>query len=352
LNSRRTTEVSLLQNLVEIYSPSHAEGEISEFLVATMQEMGFDAYQDGVKNAVGILGKGPKTVILLGHIDTVPGRIPVQVRDGNLYGRGSVDAKGPIACFVAAAARLKDSLRDPNKRVVIIGAVEEEAATSLGAQQALRDFTPPDYCIIGEPSRWNAITMGYKGRLLLDYQLQIPWKHSAAQGKLVCEQAVDYWNSIQAWCSPFNKGKAVFDTLDPSIRSFNSENDGIQEIARLKLGFRLPVGFPVDEFKAFLLQQANAAELSFSGGELAVRNGKSNALVKAFLHAIRQHGGDPKFKVKTGTADMNVVAPYWHCPMVAYGPGDSSLDHTPEEHIEIEEYARAIDVLESVLRML
>ena len=66
-----------------------------------------------------------------------------------------------------------------------------------------------------------------------------------------------------------------------------------------------------------------APELSFSGGELAVRNGKSNALVKAFLQSIRQHGGDPKFKVKTGTADMNVVAPHWPCPMLAYGPGDS-----------------------------
>ena len=101
-----------------------------------------------------------------------------------------------------------------------------------------------------------------------------------------------------------------------------------------------------------LVGASGGAELSFSGGELAVRNGKSNALVKAFLHSIRQHGGDPKFKVKTGTADMNVVAPHWPCPMLAYGPGDSSLDHTPEEHIEIEEYARAIDVLESVLRLL
>jgi LysW-gamma-L-lysine carboxypeptidase len=49
---------------------------------------------------------------------------------------------------------------------------------------------------------------------------------------------------------------------------------------------------------------------------------------------------------------MNVVAPYWKCPMVAYGPGDSSLDHTPQEHVEIDEYRRSIDVLESVLRLL
>jgi [amino group carrier protein]-lysine/ornithine hydrolase len=352
LSSPRTTEVSLLQRLVEIYSPSHAEAEVSSFLVGAMRELGFQAHQDGVNNAIGVLGDGPRTIILLGHIDTVPGRIPVEIREGKLYGRGSVDAKGPMACFVAAAARLRDDIASFKKKIVIIGAVEEEAATSRGAQQAVRDFAPPDFCIIGEPSRWNAITLGYKGRLLLDYTLQIPWKHSAAQGKLVCEQAVDYWNAIQAWCRPFNDGKGVFETLDASIRTFNSENDGIKEIARLKLGFRLPVGFPVEEFKEFLVGASDGAELSFSGGELAVRNGKSNALVKAFLHTIRQHGGDPKFKVKTGTADMNVVAPHWPCPMLAYGPGDSSLDHTPEEHIEIGEYAQAIDVLESVLRLL
>ena len=352
LSNPSTTEVSLLHRLVEIYSPSHAEVEVSGFLVAAMRELGFESHQDGVNNAIGILGNGPRTIILLGHIDTVPGIIPVEIREGKLYGRGSVDAKGPMACFVSAAARLRKDIAASGKKIVVIGAVEEEAATSRGAQQAVKDFAPPDFCIIGEPSRWNAITLGYKGRLLLDYQLQIPWKHSAAQGKLVCEQAVDYWNAVQAWCGPFNKGKAVFDALDPSIRSFNSENDGIVETARLKMGFRLPMGFPLEEFKEFLVKASRGAQLSFSGGELAVRNGKSNALVKAFLQSIRQHQGDPKFKVKTGTADMNVVAPYWRCPMLAYGPGDSSLDHTPDEHIEIDEYARAIDVLESVLRLL
>jgi len=57
--------------------------------------------------------------------------------------------------------------------------------------------------------------------------------------------------------------------------------------------------------------------------------------------------------VKTGTADMNVVAPHWpDTPVVAYGPGDSSLDHTPNEHIKVNEYLRAIEVLRSVLERL
>jgi LysW-gamma-L-lysine carboxypeptidase len=56
--------------------------------------------------------------------------------------------------------------------------------------------------------------------------------------------------------------------------------------------------------------------------------------------------------VKTGTADMNVVGPVWGCPMVAYGPGDSKLDHTPDEHVIIEDYLRAIKVLQDVLETL
>jgi [amino group carrier protein]-lysine/ornithine hydrolase len=338
--------------MLQIYSLSHQEAQLSSFLVREMQVMGFQAYQDRVKNAIGVLGRGTQTIILLGHIDTVPGQIPVEIRDGKLYGRGSVDAKGPMACFICAAHRLKDDVNHLGKKIIVIGAVEEEAATSRGARQAAMDFTPPEFCVIGEPSSWSAITLGYKGRLLLDYQLEIPSKHTAAQGKLVCEQAIDFWNRVKEWCEKFNQGKSAFEALDPSIRSFNSENDGLAEVACMRMGFRLPPNFPVEDFKNFLREAAGNAKLTFSGGESAVHREKSNALVKRFLQSIRKHQGIPRFKVKTGTADMNVVAPFWKCPMVAYGPGDSALDHTPEEHIEIDEYAKAIDVLEFVLRNL
>ena len=53
--------------------------------------------------------------------------------------------------------------------------------------------------------------------------------------------------------------------------------------------------------------------------------------------------------LKTGTSDMNVVAPIWKCPIVAYGPGDSSLDHTPNEHLQLDEYWKAVNVLEKTL---
>jgi LysW-gamma-L-lysine carboxypeptidase len=63
-----------------------------------------------------------------------------------------------------------------------------------------------------------------------------------------------------------------------------------------------------------------------------------------------QAGVKPTFKVKTGTSDMNVVGPIWRCPIVAYGPGDSALDHTPDEHVDIADYLRAINILKDVMR--
>ena len=140
------------------------------------------AYVDEAGNAVGELGAAdaPQVLMLLGHIDTVPGDIPVRIEETAagpvLYGRGSVDAKGPLATFVAAAARVGHAWAVAhNVRVVVVGAVEEEAATSKGARFIRDRFDGvqnpvPVACVIGEPSGWQRVTLGYKGRLLVEIE--------------------------------------------------------------------------------------------------------------------------------------------------------------------------------------
>ena len=93
-------------------------------------------------------------------------------------------------------------------------------------------------------------------------------------------------------------------------------------------------------------------QISFRGEEQAFQSSRTTPLARAFVSALRATNVQPTFKLKTGTSDMNVVGPTWGENIVAYGPGDSRLDHTPQEHILIEEYLHAIDVLESVLRGL
>ncbi|HEX9076966.1 MAG TPA: M20/M25/M40 family metallo-hydrolase, partial [Anaerolineae bacterium] len=111
--------VELLKGLVQIYSPSQQEGAAVEYLVAQMEALGFHAFVDDAGNAVGILGSGPRDVVLLGHIDTFHGYIDVRHENGKLYGRGAVDAKGCLASFVSACAQV--GARE-GMRFIVIGA--------------------------------------------------------------------------------------------------------------------------------------------------------------------------------------------------------------------------------------
>jgi LysW-gamma-L-lysine carboxypeptidase len=351
----------LLFRLVGIPSPSGEEGEAAAYLRDWMGAHGLDAEVDGAGNAVGSKGTGEKEILFLGHIDTVPGTLPVRLEGDLLYGRGAVDAKGPLCAFAAAAASADVP---PGWKVTVVGAVEEEAATSRGARfviQRRRDegALPPVCCVIGEPSRWDRITIGYRGRLLAELKLACPLAHSAGPEKLPPERAVDLWLAVREFCDVFNgtiQAQGAFDRLDPTLRRFASRDDGAFGTVELGLGFRLPLNLDPDALKADLenlVARSGIPEIScrFHGAERACMAGKSNPLVRAFLSAIRDEGGAPRFVKKTGTSDMNVAAPAWpDTPIVAYGPGDSRLDHTPEEHIDLEEYFRSIRILSGVLK--
>ena len=349
--------VALLERMLRIPSVSGQEGDVAAFLVEQMRSLGFHGYVDGAGNAVGEAGAGPE-IVLLGHIDTVPGVVPVRIEDGKLYGRGAVDAKGPFATFVAAAARLVAS-GELRARLVLVGAVEEEAASSKGAHYVVDRYAPAA-CVIGEPSGWDRLTLGYKGRLLIEGRWTQAMAHSAGREIAVAERAVAFWNAVTARCAAHNQGRALlFDQMIPSLRAIGSGSDGITDWAELTIGIRLPLDVDPDALTEELAAQAGGVddyggppELRFRGGCRAYRGDKNNPLVRAFLKGVRGAGGTPGFLLKTGTSDMNVVGPAWRCPILAYGPGDSSLDHTPHEHVVVAELLRAVDVLEGALRQL
>lgn len=339
-------DISLLHRLVEIQSLSGAEDAAAGFLVGQMAERGFQADRDRAGNAVGTVGTGDRHVVLLGHIDTVPGRIPVRIEDGVLWGRGAVDAKGPLATFVAAASRAADRL---NATVTVVGAVGEETMGSAGASE-VATWDAPDYCVIGEPSAWDAVCLGYRGTLSLQYSLRRHSRHTAGPGGSVGEEAIAFWQRLTEEVDRLNLGVAGdFGRIGYSLRAFNTGSDGLSDVARLSIGLRLPPGREIDDLVDQLRGLAGDAEIAVDGYQLAYRTGKRSRLVPPFLRAIRAEGGTPRFTLKLGTSDMTVVGPAWGCPIVAYGPGDASLDHTPDERIVLADYLRAVRVLENVL---
>ncbi|MEW6287573.1 MAG: [LysW]-lysine hydrolase [Chloroflexota bacterium] len=372
-------EFETLTGLVSRYSPSGQEREAAEWLVGRMKTLGYtDAFVDGAGNAVGVMGAGARQVVLLGHIDTVAGEIELRVansasdfppasQDGQpiapnvkpssskvLYGRGAVDAKGPLACFVDAVAQVGAV---DGWQFVVIGAVEEER-DSDGARFAA-DRYQPDFAIIGEPNQWDRITLGYKGSAWVKVTVRREQTHTASGEQTAAEAAVDAWLQIKSFVDAFNADKqTLFGKLLPTLRGMESGQDGFAQWARLTVGVRLPLEVSPDEWYSNLKALLNASDddgvqVEPAGFPVpAWRGEKNNRLVRAFLSSIRSQGGEPRFVYKTGTADVNIVAPVWQCPAVVYGPGDSALDHTPHEHIDLEDYRRAVNVLAAALSAL
>jgi LysW-gamma-L-lysine carboxypeptidase len=371
--------IDLLTAMVRTPSLCSEEDEVAHLLLEAMADMGFETRRDEVGNVIGAIGpaRQPRDssqrrdasprVVVLGHMDTVPGIFPVEQRDGALYGRGAVDAKGPLATAVVAAARA--SART-GARVTVIGAVQEEGPSS-GARH-LTACSSPDFLVIAEPSGWDAVVLGYKGSQRFTIELSQPWGHTAGPEPTAPERMIGFWNDLVTWCAR-RRGSALclpsagetstrsrsstgkndgFDQLTPTLIGMTSGSDGLRDTASLHVALRLPPGLSSETVRREVQTLMPEATFQFAAGEEAVRAGKSGPLVAGFLRSIRAEGGKPRFKVKTGTSDMNVVGPVWGCPMVAYGPGDSRLDHTPHEHVQIDEYLRAIRVLTHVLEEL
>ncbi len=205
--------------------------------------------------------------------------------------------------------------------------------------------------IIGEPSGWDRVTLGYKGSAWYEFTAKRALAHTSAQSESACEAAVCFWNRLTAQAAAMNADKPkMFDQLLPTLRGMGSESDGFVETAKLKFGLRLPPGLGVEALTGIVTEAASPDQIELLDGVPAYRAEKNTPLVRSFLAAIREEGGSPGFTVKSGTSDMNLVAPLWNCPTLAYGPGDSALDHTPDEHILISEYQRAVRVLAAVLR--
>lgn len=354
------TAVDLLHSMVRIPSLSGGEGALAHFLAARACDLGFNAGVDPAGNFIAVTAGDPlrtsadrRDIVLLGHLDTVPGEIPVRLEGGVLHGRGAVDAKGPLAAFIAAAARVGPP---PGWRLVVIGAVEEETPTSRGARAVIGRYRPAA-CIIGEPSGWDGVTIGYKGRLVAQLSLQLPGGHSAGPGGSVADSALAWWaRAREAALALGPDTGGPFGRVQATVRRFVTSSDGLHDRAEVTAGFRLPPGVEPGAVRDLCERAAGEAaaeaRLWFEGGESAVVGPRSTPPARVLTAAIRRAGARPRLVLKTGTSDMNVVGPAWGCPIVAYGPGDSSLDHTPEERVEISEYLGAIGVLSEALPAL
>ncbi|MFC4535752.1 M20/M25/M40 family metallo-hydrolase [Sphaerisporangium dianthi] len=336
-------DLGLLANMVELSSVSGDERELAEYLVDWCAANGVDAEIDEAGNLVATRGAGPRRLLMVGHLDTVPHRWPARWDGEAITGRGCVDAKGSLAAFLATLAALEVP-KDATVRVV--GTVEEER-TAAGAFHA-RDRYPADAVIVGEPSGAAALTIGYHGVCKARLSVSQTTAHTAGKAaRTAASRIADAVTAAEAEIARLGA-----DTLFAVI-SLRAGSRGGSQTAEAVVDVRVPPGTTPGEIVEALRRAAPApVRVETLLATPAVATSRTSALVKAFTRAMRATtGASPRLLAKKGSSDMNTLATTWQgVPMVAYGPGDASLDHTPHELLEAAEYRLVTAVLGEAVR--
>lgn len=184
----------LLEKLVAFETVSRVSNlDLIEFIRDYLAELGVSSYLDyndeGSKaNLWATIGPSDRGGVLLsGHTDVVPidgqeWRFPpfeLTESDGKLYGRGSADMKGFLACVLAAVPTF---LATPLRIPVHLAFSYDEEVGCLGVRSLLENIKeqthPPVACIVGEPTELKPI-LGHKGKLAMRCHVHGAACHSA-----------------------------------------------------------------------------------------------------------------------------------------------------------------------------
>lgn len=334
----------ILEDLVRAYSPSGEEDEAARVLVDHLEGLGLEAERDEVGNVHAHRPDPPEdapTVVLLGHIDTVPGRLPVEHEDGVLTGRGTVDAKGPLTAHALALARLPDDIELDVRLVAAVG----EETDSQGARH-VRETLDPDAFVIAEPTGLATVGLGYKGRTVAHLTAEATPTHPGQPGPTAAEQLLDAVELLTQRTG--NPDRDVgFDELTLRVTDLETQTDARREQAHARLDLRYPDQSP--NLAAVQPCLPDGVEIHVDEALPGVRANPRNPLATALRGSLRTHEIEPRTAVKTGTSDWNVVQDAWDAPAIAYGPGEAELDHSPHERIDLDSVDRAADVLADAL---
>lgn len=351
----REYAVDLLQKILHLYSPTGEEAELSRFLVEEMQRLGLRSWRDEAGNAIGEFGSGEPVILLCGHMDTVPGVLPIKLEDGKLYGRGAVDAKTPLAAMVVASSILFNE--GFSGRVLVVGAVEEEGV-GQGVKHLVEKGVTADYAIFGEPSGVENITIAYKGSLHLKITCETTTGHSSAPWlyKNAIEEVFKVYERIKGVSFTQEKAESRFYSVTYSVTKIEGGNEfsTVPSSANLHINTRVPptlsIEIVLDEVYKVVedYRDENGVDVRLSVIDSCppYEADKNSLLVRSIAYAIRRVRKSQAVLVRrTGSGDMNLFGSTRNVPVVTYGAGDAHLDHTPNEYVVVDEYLDSIKIL-------
>jgi [amino group carrier protein]-lysine/ornithine hydrolase len=352
--------VELLKKTLEQYTPSRSEASVANMIKdKCANELGFElADIDSAGNVIATKGNGEPKILLCGHMDTVPGQIPVRIEDGFIYGRGASDAKGPLISMLLAASEF------PKQRgtIVFAGVVDEEG-NATGIKQLVKSKLSVDYAIFGEPSGIDNITIAYKGRLAIRLTCDVGSSaHASAPwlAKNSIEEIYDFWKSIKSKLYQADGQENNANSISCSLTEIigGSSHNVTPQKCKITIDVRIPASTTCTEVLE-ILEQIISRVATQKGIKASYRiedktdpfeANHSSPLVRALsLSILDVRKKQPILLRKTGTGDMNILGNTLGIPVVTFGPGEPHASHTVNERLNVEEYISSIEVFNRAL---
>lgn len=368
------------QRLVQTQSYTGQEEAVAHLIAAKMAELGYDEVKiDAYGNVVGRVGIGKLAILFDSHMDTVivsdaeEWSLPPfsgEIKDGYLWGRGSVDMKAGLAASVYAAAIAKSQGLLDGKTVYVTCTVVEEDCDGEGLKAALEEnHLHPDYAVICEPSS-NLISTGHKGKAQIIVQTQGVSAHGSAPEKGVNAvyemaeiiQRIEQTNLALAQ-KPGRHGTLVLAQIASTGVSLNA----VPYVCEVYLDRRLVVGETeesLNEEMARIIQGKHAAwkydivkRKTWTGADItynplapAWEISLEHPLAQAFIAACTETHGKSPDKFEYWDFSTNAIAAVRKgIPTIGFGPGEHKLAHTRDEKCSIAQIVEACAVYTRVI---
>ncbi len=353
--------IANLQTLIRCPSVTPAEGGALAALEAMLLPLGFKvermvATEPGmpdIENLYARLGTDAPHLMFAGHTDVVPpgdetswSKPPfaAEIAGGELFGRGAVDMKGGIACFVAAVARHIDLHGAPRGSISFLITGDEEGPAVNGTEKLLKWAAERgetwDACLVGEPTNPDAlgdmIKIGRRGSVsgkvtVFGVQGHAAYPHLAdnpVRGLLPLASVL--------MNPPFDGGTAEFPASNLEVTSVDVGNPATNVIpakAAFAFNIRFNDTWTADTVKAEIVRRLDAAaigsplrperdpvryDITWAERPSHVFLTRNNALIASLSGAVENVTGKvPKLSTTGGTSDARFIKDY--CPVVEFG---------------------------------
>ena len=317
-------------------------------------------------------------IVLSGHTDVVPvddqpwtlAPFELTERDGKLYGRGTADMKGYIACVLALVPSL---VRADLKKPVHIALSYDEEVGCLGVRSLLSELAKrpvkPMLCIIGEPTELKPV-LGHKGKLAMRCDVHGEACHSAYAplgvnaieyaAELICELG-RIGHRLKAPEHHDVRFDPPFSTVQTGVISGGKALNIVPADCRFDFEIRaLPSHDPSEvaqQLQAFAEQQVlprmravseqsdiRFSELSAYPGLATDAHSEAAELIAAFSGS--REFGTVAFGTEGGLFDAAGI------PTVVCGPGSMDQGHKPDEFVSLEQLNGCDALLQRMLRSI